>query len=620
MLAVEERLAEMDGCSLLLRPAWMWIYRQPAAPVARTTKKKKAKNLHKEQLHQNVMTVIFGRNLLSGALVVVLSGAASLQPARAETFTLADATIPDIQAAFAKGLLNAKSLVQLYLNRIAAYDSPSGLNLNSIIAVNPNALAEAEALDLERINTGVRSPLHGIPILLKDNIDTSFLPTTAGFLGLQGSLPPDNATITQKLIDSGAVILGKTSLTEFANFLTSGMPAGYSSLNGYTFNPYNPVPLPGGDGRPLLSPGGSSAGSGAAMAANLATIAIGTETSGSILSPANQNSLVGIKPTVGLWSRDGIIPIAASQDTAGPMTRTVTDSAILLGALTGFDPKDPQTAESVGKAKTDYTSYLRLDALQGARLGYYSKPNSGSASGAEQLSIFENALNILRDEGATVLEIPFSPPTNSSSVLSYEFKRDLNLYLESLGSSSTIDDIDDVDQFIVDYLAANPAIDGPFKYGKVRVDNSKLIDLSPSSADTIKYLADRALDIENSRTLGIDKFMEDNNLDAILYSGTSGAGIGARAGYPTIIVPAGYRALSNGNPLGISFLAKAYEEDKLIGYAYDFEQASLARVSPLSTPPLPGETIRQVPGPLPVAGLGLAFGWSRRLRRRMRCA
>jgi amidase len=566
------------------------------------------------------MVGTFSRSFISSALAVALSGAASMQPARAATFTLSDATIPDIQAAFAKGLLNAKTLVQLYLNRITAYDSPSGLNLNSIIALNSNALAEAEALDLERINTGIRSPLHGIPILLKDNIDTSFLPTTAGFLGLQGSLPPDNATITQKLIDSGAIILGKTSLTEFANFLTSGMPAGYSSVNGYTFNPYNPVPLPGGDGRPLLSTGGSSAGSGVAMAANLATIAIGTETSGSILSPANQNSLVGIKPTVGLWSRDGIIPIAESQDTAGPMTRTVTDSAILLGALTGVDPKDPRTAESAGMAKTDYTPYLQLDALQGARLGYYSKPNSATASGAEQLSIFENALNILRGEGATVLEIPFSPPTNSSSVLSYEFKRDLNLYLESLGSSSSINSIDDVDQFIVDYLIANPAVDGPFKYGKVRVDTSKLIDLSPSSADTIKYLSDRALDIENSRTLGIDKFMADNNLDAVLFSGSSGAGIGARAGYPTIIVPAGYQILNNGNPLGISFLARAYEEDKLIGYAYDFEQASLARVSPFSTPPLPGETITQVPGPLPVAGLGLAFGWSRRLRRRMRCA
>jgi amidase len=410
--------------------------------------------------------------------------------------------------------------------------------------------------------------LHGIPILLKDNIDTSFLPTTGGCLGLKDSLPPDNATITQKLIDAGAIILGKTAPTEFANYLTSGMPAGFSSVNGYTFNPYNPIPLAGGDGRPLLSPGGSSAGSGAAMAANLATIAIGTETSASILRPSNQNSLVGIKPTVGLWSRDGIIPIAASQDTAGPMARTVTDAAILLGALTGYDPKDPQTAESIGLAKSDYTPFLKLDALQGAKLGYYTKPNAATANGAEQLSIFNAAINTIRSLGATVTEIAFSPPNNSSTVLPYEFKRDLNLYLASLGSSATIQSMEDVYDFTNQYVADNPDPNGVCKYGKVRIDASRLIDLSPTSADTLKYLQDRALDIQNSRTLGIDKFMNDNGLDTVLFNGTAGAGIGAKAGYPTVIVPAGYQVLNNLNPLGISFLAKAYQEDKLLGYAY----------------------------------------------------
>ncbi len=506
----------------------------------------------------------------------------------------------------------------MYLNRISAYDFPTGLNLNSIISLNPNALAEAAALDIERATTGARSLFHGIPVLLKDNIDTSFLPTTVGFLGLKDSLPPDNATITQKLIDSGAIILGKTTPTEFANFLTNGMPAGYNSLNGYTFNPYNPVPLPGGDGRPLLSPGGSSSGSGAAMAANLATIAIGTETSGSILSPTNINSLVGIKPTVGLWSRDGIIPIAASQDTAGPMARSVTDAAIMLGILTGYDPKDPLTAESIGRAKTDYTPYLRLDALQGAKLGYYAKPNANTVSGAEQLSIFNKAIDTIRSLGATVTEIPFVPPSNSSSVLRYEFKRDLNLYLETLGSSSTIQTIDDVYDFINNYIAADPdPTVGAFKYGQTRVAASRLVDLSPTSADTLKYLEDRALDILNSRTLGIDKFMEDNDLDAVLFSGTAGAGIGARAGYPTVMVPAGYQTNNNLSPLGLSFLAKAYEEDKLLGYAYAYEQASLVRTDPPSTPPLAGETVTSVPGPLPFAGVGMAVVWSRRLRRRI---
>ena len=568
-----------------------------------------------------LMRSLLRRRLALAGLALALAGPVAGQPAVAAQFTLEGSTVLDIQKAISQGILTSTKLVQMYLDRIAAYDISPGLNLNAIISLNPMALTQAAALDLERMTSGARSALHGIPILLKDNIDTSFLPTTAGFLGLKDSIPPDNATITQKLIDAGAIILGKTSLTEFANYRTNNMPAGFSSLNGYTFNPYNPVPVtspPNNDGRPLLSPGGSSAGSGAAMAANFATLAIGTETSGSILSPSNQNSLVGIKPTVGLWSRDGIIPIAASQDTAGPMTRTVTDAAVLLGALTGVDPKDPQTNESVGKAKSDYTPYLKTDALQGAKFGYYSKPNNSTPSGAEQLAIFEDAINTLRAEGATVTEITFTPPSNSSTVLAYEFKRDLNNYLQSLGPSSPIKTIDDVATFINDYLAANPTLDGPFKYGKLRVDASRIIDLSPSSAATTQYLADRALDILNSRTLGIDRYMSENSLDAILFSGSSGAGIGARAGYPTIIVPAGYQSLNNRNPLGLSFLARAYEEDKLIGYAYDFEQAHNARISPLLTPPLPGETIIVVPGPLPLVGVGLAFSWTRRLRRRLR--
>lgn len=551
------------------------------------------------------------------AIVSTVSTALLPKPALAATsFNLQEATITSIQDAFKSGLLTSQKLVELYLNRIQAYDPL----LNSIISLNPNALAEAAALDAERATSGARSMLMGIPVLIKDNIDTSFLPNTAGFLGLKDSLPPDNATITQKLIDAGAIILGKTSPTEFANYLTNGMPAGYNSLNGYTLNPYNPVLQtlpPNNDGRPLLSPGGSSAGSGSACAANLATICIGTETSGSILSPSNQNSLVGIKPTVGLWSRDGIIPIAASQDTAGPMTRTVTDAAILLGALTGYDPKDPQTATSIGLAKTDYTPYLKKDALVGAKLGYYTKPSTNTASGVEQLAIFNAAIDKIRSLGATVTEIVFTPPSNSSTVLTYEFKRDLNLYLESLGSTAPIKSIDDVYSFINQYLIDNPDPNGPFKYGKVRIDTSRLIDLSPTSADTLKYLQDRALDLKNSQTLGIDKFLAENGLDAILYSGTAGAGIGAKAGYPTVIVQAGYQTLNNLNPLGISFLGKAYQEDKLLGYAYAYEQASLVRLAPSSTPALSGEFITAVPGPLPVMGVGGALLWSRRLRRRI---
>ncbi len=553
------------------------------------------------------------QQIAAAALATTLSTAILPRPAAAaDTFNLEEATITSIQEAFKSGLLTSQKLVQLYLNRIQAYDPL----LNSIISLNPNALAEAAALDAERVTSGARSMMMGIPVLIKDNIDFSLLPNTAGFLGLKDSIPPDNATIVQKLIDAGAIILGKTSPTEFANYLTSGMPAGYNSLNGYTLNPFNPFLQPGGDGRPLLSPGGSSAGSGSACAANLATVCIGTETSGSILSPSNQNLLAGIKPSVGLWSRDGIIPIAASQDTGGPMARTVKDAAILLGTLTGYDPKDPQTATSIGLAKTDYTQFLKTDALVGAKLGFYTKPNASTPSGAEQLGIFNAALDKIRSLGATVTEISFTPPSNSSSVLTYEFKRDLNLYLASLGSDAKIQSIDDVYNFINQYLADNPDPNGPFKYGKVRIDQSRLIDLSPTSADTLKYLQDRALDLQNSQTLGIDKFLADNGLDAILYSGTAGAGIGAKAGYPTVIVPAGIQKLNNLNPLGISFLGKAYEEDKLLGYAYAYEQGSMVRRAPSSTPGLAGEIIT-VPGPLPVVGVGGAFLWSRRLRRRL---
>jgi amidase len=562
-------------------------------------------------------------NAAVAAVALTLTGTGLAFPSVAASFTLQDATVLSINQAFDSGVINAQKLVQLYLNRITAYDLPAGLNLNSITSLNPNALAEAAALDIERANTGARSLLHGIPILLKDNIDTSFLPTTGGFLGLKDSLPPDNATITQRLIDSGAIILGKTSLSEFAAFLSTSQPmapgggsVGWNSANGFTYNPYNPVPLPGSDGRPILSPGGSSTGSGVVMAANFATLAIGTDTGGSVLNPARQNSLVGIRPTVGLWSRDGIIPISATRDTAGPIARNVTDAAILLGALTGFDPKDPKTAESIGNAKSDYTPYLQLNALQGAKLGYYEKPNASTPSGAEQLSIFNQSIDLLRSLGATVSEIPFTPPTNSSTVTTYEFKRDLNLYLESLGSSATIQSIDDVSNFIENYIASDPdPANGLFRYGKDRIDTARLIDLSPSSADTLKYLEDKALDILNNRTLGIDKFMDDNDLDAIIFGDRTRLVFGA--GYPAISVPAGYQTLDNLQPRDITFAAKAYEEGKLLGFAFAFEQASLVRVDPTSTPPLAGETVTSapVPGPLPIFGVGVAFSYLRRMKK-----
>jgi amidase len=536
------------------------------------------------------MFKVRSRAVLTSALLLSFSPGAAF----AFTFNLENATVTDINEAFDNGALTSEQLTQLYLNRIDAYDD----TLNSIITLNPNALATAAALDLERKTTGARSPLHGVPILLKDNIDTFDLPTTAGSVALEGSIPPDDAFITQKLRDAGAVILGKASLTEYANFLTDEMPAGYSSLNGYTFNPYNPIPEPGGDGRPILSPGGSSAGSAVAVAANLAAVSVGTETSGSILSPGNQNSLVGIKPTVGLVSRDGIIPIAASQDTAGPFGRTVADAATLLGSLTGVDPNDSATSNSEGQFFSDYTQFLDRDALSGARIGvprfYWDFLDE------EERSIIEGAIAVLESQGAEIVyeEIPTAEELAEfdSSVLSYEFKRDLNAYLSSLGPNAPV-------KTLADVIAFNEAnADVALKYGQTRAIEAQAKDLSPGSADTLQYLSDRATDLRLAKEEGLDTYIKTYNLDTVLFPGTRGASIGAKAGYPSIIVPAGYK--SDLSPFGVTFLGQAYDEPELIGFAYDYEQASLVRRPPLSTPALPGENIT-VPEPSSVGALGL---------------
>ncbi|MDX2100055.1 MAG: amidase family protein, partial [Leptolyngbyaceae cyanobacterium bins.59] len=482
--------------------------------------------------------------------------------------------------------------------------------LNSVLTLNPDALATAKALDLERQVSGPRSLLHGIPILLKDNVDTVGLPTTAGSVALAGSIPPDDATIAKQLREAGAIILGKTNLTEFANFLTNGMPAGYSSLGGYVFNPYNPAALPGGDGRPVLSPGGSSAGSGASIAANLAVLAIGTETSGSILSPANQNSLVGIKPTVGLTSRDGIIPIAATQDVPGPMARTVADAAIMLGALTGIDLKDPATQASDGKFFTDYTPFLKLDGLSGKRIGVPRGTYTANLP-ADQLAIFNKSIDVMRSLGATVVDVDLLSSLPGSIILSYEFKRDLNAYLASLGPDAPVKTLQDV----INFNNANASV--ALKYGQTQAISSQNRDLNPGSADTTRYLQDLANSELFARQQGIDKTINDNQLDALFFVGTRGAGIAARAGYPSIIVPAGY--LNNGAPLGMTFTGKAFSEASLIELAYAYEQATLARRAPTSVPMLPGE-VKVVPEPnitFGLSGVALALAMAGRRKRQV---
>jgi amidase len=510
-------------------------------------------------------------------------GASSKGGAGTARFDLVEATIPQMLKAMQTGLLTSEMLVHMYLARIAAYDD-SGPALNSYLHVNANAVSDAMQLDALRPSGIARAPLYGIPVALKDNVDTADMPTTAGSVALEGSIPGRDAFITEKLRDAGAVILGKATLTEFANFLTGGMPAGYSSLGGYGFNPYDPRPLPGGDGRPVLSPGGSSSGPGIAAAANLAAVTIGTETSGSILSPANANGVVGIKPTVGLVSRTGIIPITADQDTAGPLARTVTDAAIVLGVIAGYDPADPATAACLvpDTCFEDYLPFLDKKALKGARIAV---PPSSS-------TIVADAVEALRREGAYVELVPALGSVGVSSVLRYGFKRDLNAYLAGLPAPWPI-------RTLTDIIAFNAATAGALKYGQTTAIASDALDISPGSTDTLTYEADYAAGLASSRGIldavykGADGMAgTEDDFDALL---NPGAGTPARAGYPSVSVPGGFLppsgAIVNPRPGNVVFSGPAFSEPKLIALAYAFEQATKHRRPPQSTPPLPTDSV-----------------------------
>jgi amidase len=556
------------------------------------------------------------------------------------TFDLVETTIPAIQNAIEHRTITSRQLVQMYLNRIAAYDrKTTAAHLNSYIFVNRRALHDAG--ENEGNNEGDddgdrgerdgrrrdhRRPLLGIPMILKDNVNTRDMPTTAGSLAFNGSLPKSDAFITRQLRDAGAIILGKATMTEFANFLTNGMPAGYSSLGGYGYNPYDPRPdprtaldallRPFNDGRPALTTGGSSSGPGVAVAANLAAVGIGTETSGSILSPGTANGLVGIKPTVGLISRDGIIPITADQDIAGPLARTVTDAAIVLGVIAGFDPKDPSTAACLmpGNCHRDYTRFLDRHALHGARIAVPPFP-------ANRADIMNNAIAVLVAEGATVVTVPalaaqlpgcpsrppaanYPPAPGCSTVLNYGFKRDLNQYIaDHVRPTFPIHSLQDV----VDFNAAH--MPAATKYDQDLAQFSQMFDTTPGSPDTVRYLADRAEDITRSRgaiaTLlnGPDgKAGTSDDFDAFLASGNNLAGTPAKAGYPSIVVPGGFfdnvvtppfpaGFNAKPGPAGVTFSGPAFSEPRLIGLAYAFEQATHHRVSPFSAPPLSSDHV-----------------------------
>jgi amidase len=443
--------------------------------------------------------------------------------------------------------------------------------INAVLELNPDAMAIARELDGERKERGSRGPLHGIPILLKDNIDThDRMHTSAGSIALANSIAPEDSFVAKKLREEGAVLLGKTNMTEWSNFMSWRMPAGYSSRGGQVLNPYGP-------GEVFVN--GSSSGSAAAAAASLAAAAIGTETAGSIVGPACQHALVGIKPTVGLVSRSGVIPISANQDTPGPLARTVTDAAILLGALTGVDERDPRTSESGGLFHRDYTPFLDETYLRGARIGipraFYEHLDE------ERLSIMEGAIAVLRNEGTTIVDnlpLPVSTDNWNGSIVAYEFKQGIDRYLSSLGPSASVHSLEEL-------IAYNEAhAEQALRYGQNVLTDSQAVDMTEEEYERVQ-----AAYKEKARSEGIDYLIGHYQLSALLLPGDAdGKYMAARMGYPLVCVPAGNS--DNGiidpdgdptkGPFGVIFSGRAYSEPTLIKLAYGFEQATRHRVPP----------------------------------------
>jgi amidase len=502
--------------------------------------------------------------------------AATTLPAEVNPFELDEVTISQLQDGMKSGKYTAQSLVEKYLARIDEIDK-RGPAVNAIIELNPDALSIAKALDQERNAKGTRGPLHGIPVLIKDNIDTADrMMTTAGSLALVGSKPPKDSFVAQRLRAAGAVILGKTNLSEWANIRSSHSVSGWSGRGGLTKNPY------------ALDRNacGSSSGTGAGISANLAVVGIGTETDGSIVCPSSSNGLAGIKPTVGLVSRGGIIPISHSQDGAGPMCRTVRDAAILLGALTGVDPDDSATAASTGKSQTDYAQYCDPHGLKGARIGVARK-YFGFNDAVDTL--MEQSLNVMKTQGATLVD-PADIATlgkfddTELLVFMYELKADLNAYLARLGPGAPVRTLQD----IIDFNDRNRQKEMPYFGQDLFVKAQSKGPLSEK-----EYLEAVEKNHQLARTEGIDALMDKYHLDAIvaptggpawltdLVNGDHSAGgssnAAAVAGYPNVNVTAGFLS---GLPVGISFFGRAWSEPTLIKMAYSFEQAIKARQAP----------------------------------------
>src|SRR5262252_7028346 len=520
-------------------------------------------------------------------LIVALTAAAgvlSAQAPRVTAFDLEEATIADLQQRMTAGHETSRSLVDKYLARIDEIDR-RGPQLRSVLEINPDARSIADAMDAERRTGRVRGPLHGIPILLKDNISTSDrMLTTAGSLALAGAPASADAFIVERLRASGAVILGKTNLSEWVNFRSTYSTSGWSGRGGQTRNPYALD----------RNPSGSSSGSGVAVAANLTAIAVGTETDGSIVSPSNVNSLVGIKPTLGLVSRSGIVPIAHSQDTAGPMARTVEDAAILLGALAGSDPHDAATASADAKGRRDYSRSLVRDGLRGARIGVVRNRLFGYSVAADALA--EQAIADMKRAGAVIID-PANIPTlgkfddSEFDVLQYEFKADLDKYLASLGPAARV-------RSLMDVIAFNDAHRNeelPHFGQEIMVMAQKKTPLTDP-----KYRSELASNRRLAGALGIDATMKTYRLDALvaptggpawlidLVNGDGGTAstpgpstVTSVAGYPHITVPMGF---VNGLPVRISFFSSAWSEPTLIKLAYSYEQATKHRRPPTFAP------------------------------------
>ena len=498
----------------------------------------------------------------------------------AKPFEFEEATVNDLQSAMQSGKHTARAIAESYLARIDEMDK-HGAAVNSVIELNPEALAIAEALDRERKAKGVRGPLHGIPVLIKDNIDTADkMMTTAGSLALLGSTPPKDAFIVERLRAAGAVILGKTNLSEWANFRSTHSTSGWSGRGGQTRNPYALD----------RNPCGSSSGSGAAASANFAAIAVGTETDGSVVCPSSTCGLVGIKPTLGLVSRSGIIPIAHSQDTAGPMARTVTDATLLLNALVGIDPRDVATSDSRGKSQTDYTKFLDANGLKGARIGVARK-SFGFNDRVDKL--MQDAIDVMKRAGAEIID-PADIPTHGKfddsefEVLLYEFKADLNAYLATLGPQAPVHTMKE----IIAFNEKNADKEMPYFGQEIML---KAEAKGPLTDPAYRKALEKNLRM--SRKEGIDAVMAKHKLDALiaptggpswktdLLNGdhfTGGLSTApAVAGYPHITVSAGY---VYGLPVGLSFTGLAWTEPTLIKLAFAYEQATKHRRAPKFLP------------------------------------